>query len=366
MLATVVPPGVSRPVAPPPPHAQQHQGQAEPDFQTDQCALARLRSQQGAWEDVIKLLTPLKGQLNADDLTILVRALEQRDRANLESVVGDGVARFPEHLELRLAWIDAAITNKRYATALERVQTAPAKLRSRPQLRLRAAQCHFHMDRVLGEATVREIQAGRPGQFVGNTLVVERRDPTNRALCCPPESALYQLRLALDAGIDDPAAHVLHARIWQRLGRPGVALAILKGRPTLLLSTKDETVLDVYSELARETGAMSDYLHCEWLRARRYPQRRETILFDACLTIAAQYNERGEEQLYIQWLHRAARLRPGDADLLLRLADAEWAADQREQAATLYSRILGLAPDHPQQRRILDQLNTIETQPSPR
>lgn len=287
----------------------------------------------------------------------LARALLAAERPRqAEAVLNRALPRFPNHAGLRLAWIDAALAQRRYATALERVRTATARQVERPALQFRAAQGYFHLGQVLGAAEVRAVPGGRAGQFVGKRLLVEARLRPDHFLCCPPRSAYYQLRQALDAGLDEPAAHVLHARIWQRLGRPQIGLAVLKSRAVVLLAQPDESVLAAFSELACETGALSDYLRFERMRADRQPESRLEILFAAYLTVAESYNQRGEEILYIHWLQRAARLRPDDLGVILRLADAEWAAGQPARAAPWYCRLLRLEPDHPERGRIAARL----------
>lgn len=134
---------------------------------------------------------------------------------------------------------------------------------------------------------------------------------------------------------------------------------MLKSRAAVLLPHPEEGVLEAYSDLALEAGALSDYLRYERLRADRQPQRRTAILFAACLTAAERYSQRGEETLYIQWLHRARQARPDDLEVLLRLADAEWAAGRFESASPVYRRLLQLEPDHPQRGRILGRLTTL-------
>ncbi len=286
-------------------------------------------------------------------------AAQSPQQANV--VLTEALDRFPDHVELTLAWIDAALAQGCYATALDRVRTAQAKTHDTPELRLRAAQAYFQLGQVLGEAEVRAVPDGRAGQFVGNWLLVEPREGPDRFLCCPPASALYQLRQALDAGLDEPAAHVLHARIWQRIGRPQIGLAILKSRAAVLLARPGEDVLATFSDLALEAGAMPDFLRYERLRADRQPERREEILLAACLTAAEQYSQRGEGGLCIQWLSRAVRIRPNDTGVILRLADAEWAGGQPDLATPLYQRVLSLEPAHPERGRILSNLAQTPT-----
>lgn len=255
-----------------------------------------------------------------------------------------------------LARIDEALARGRAAQALQYVQEMPRVARTQPAGAFRAAQAYFQLGVLLGEADVRTVPEGRPGQFAGDLLLVEPRPGPDRFLCCPKASALYQLRLALDGGLDEPAAHVLHARIWQRLGRSDVALGILRARSAVLLADPDLDTLDTYSQVALDTDALSDYLRCARLRAARCPERRRAILVDACLTVADRYSQRGDETLHLEWLRRAVRHMPDDGGLWLRLADAEWAAGWTDDAVRHYRHVLHLSPEHAERGRILHRL----------
>lgn len=275
----------------------------------------------------------------------------------------DGVPPAPDNADFRA--IDEALDGGRAALALQLLQRVDPRLREQPGGALRAARAYFQLGVLLGEAEVRTVADGRTGQFAGNFLLVEPRPGRHRFLCCPQASALYQLRVALDGGLDDPAAHLLHARIWHRLGRPEVALTILRARADVLLSAAGEEVLDTYSQIALEADALADYLRCAALRAARCPERRRTIMRDACLTLAERHGQRGDETLHIEWLRRAVRHQPDETDLWLRLADAEWAAGRVGEAARHYGRALQLSPGHAERGRILQRLAESGVQAEP-
>lgn len=252
-----------------------------------------------------------------------------------------------------LRQIDAALESGRYNTALVRIREVVGAIQGRPDLHWRAAQAYYHLGMFLGDAEVCTIVDGRVGQFVGGCLLVEQRPGRWKFLCCSRDSALYQIRRALDGGIDTAAAHVMHAQIWRRMGRADVGLTILRKREAQLLEDGDDAVLAAFCDVALDADAISDHLRYARLRAHRAPERRERILFDSCLAVAERYCRRGEEALYIQWMCRALRHDPEDREVLLRLADAEWEAGRPGEAIPLYRRLLRLEPEHPQRPRIL-------------
>ncbi len=266
----------------------------------------------------------------------------------------------------RLAELDAALAEQRYTLVLEKLRATDAASRNTPAFQWRAAQAYFCLGTIIGDAELRSVPDGRAGQFVEHWLLVERQAGPDRFLCCPPESALFSLRQALDAGLEEPAAHVLHARIWQRLGRPQIGLGILKARAAVLLAHPDDSTLTAFSDLALDAGALSDYLRYERRRAHLRPEQHDEIMFHACLTLAERYSRAGEARLYVEWLERAARIRPNDADVLLRLADAEWSLGRTEEARPLYRRLLSISPNHAERGRILEHLAQADTAPSER
>jgi tetratricopeptide (TPR) repeat protein len=200
------------------------------------------------------------------------------------------------------------------------------------------------------------VSGGRVGQFYDDWLLIEKRDEADRFLCCPPASALYTLRRALDAGLDEPAAHLLHARIWQQAGRPEIGLAILRSREALWLENASPETLATFAEIALAANALDDFLRYARLRAARQPQRRDEILFEAFTAVAERYNQRGDLTLSREFLRRAVALRPENVPVMLRLADAVWDTGGREEAATWYRRVLEREPAHPERRRILERL----------
>jgi len=283
-----------------------------------------------------------------------------------ERLLEQALARDPDHVGLWLAWIDSALDQELPAVALRRIRRAQAGLHDLPDLHYRAARALFQQGLMLGQAKVCRVPGGRAGQFAGRYLLVESRLGAERFLCCPVESALYQLRLALDGGLDDPRADLLHARIWQRLNRPDVGLAVLKSRAASLATEPRDDVLAALCELAMAAGALPDYLHYSWLRAARHPRRRRELLGEACLAMAESYSRRGDETLYVEWLRRAAQLRPDDRDVLTRAADAEWNAGRKLDACDSYGRLLQRWPDQLDRGRILSRLVECESsRPAP-
>lgn len=264
-----------------------------------------------------------------------------------------------------LSRIDAELAVRHWAAALAQVQDFERQHGPAPAVDFRAAQAWFGLGQALGKSAIRQVADGHVGQFSGDYLLVEERGP-GRYLCCTSDSALFRLRRALDAGFDQPAAHLLHARIWQALGKPELALALAKGHEAAILADAQPNDLGALGDIALQANAPDDYLRYVRLRAEREPQRREQTLASAYLELADYYAHRGDRDLEREFCYRAARLRPQDPDLALRLADAEWLAQHYEPAARHYRQYLQNSPAQDSQReRVLERLATSPADAAP-
>lgn len=308
-------------------------------------ALAALLLDARRFSDAAAHLGACERELDVPGVFLLVRALRgMNENARIDDLLERSVERLPDAIALWCAWLDAALDAGKPAVALRRCERYSRARVAAPALCYRAARAYFALGELLGRTEVREFADAGCGQFVADRLLVERRDGADRYLCSPPQSALFQVRLALDGGFDDPAAVLLHARIWQGIGRPETAFAIARSCEAALLESGDAATILTLMALAREAGAVADQLRYARAAAASRPAERERILFDAYEQAAEACNQRGDTDLYLGLLRRACRLRARDVPLLLKLADAEWRADRRAAAAERYERILAIDP----------------------
>lgn len=324
-------------------------------------SLARLHALAGTPARVRELLTPVFDTLDAAGLLLLAEAARDLGRhSDSRRSLRAGISRFPRNVPLWLALIDSMIEEDRHAGALAVIRRAERRLGRSADLHYRAARSYFALDELLGEASARTVRGGRVGQFHADLLLVERRSGTSRFLCCPPRSALYQLRRALDAGLDAAEAHLMHAEIWRRIGKPRIGFGIVKSREPVLLQNPSESTLRAFARLALESESFSDYLRYVRAFAAFDVEHEDELLRTAFETLAERYNERGDDTMQVRCLERAASLTPDDAALLLRLGDAKWQHGERQAAATCLQRVLELEPTHPQRRRILARLADLD------
>lgn len=320
-------------------------------------ASARRFVARGDFREARLLLDPRRDRLSAEATLLWIRCIRETAGAmEADRVTSLALRRFPADASVWLESVESALRLRQFATVLRRVDDARAVLGRDPRLDALTAEAHFELGNLLGQTVVRSAPGGQPGQVRDGWLLLERRAPPDRFLCCPSQSALGAIRRALDAGLDTPHAHLLHARILHRANRPTEGFAVLQQREALLLESGGIDALHTLRELAIAAGELSDYLRYSQRLAQRLPERRERILGDAYLAVAEVYNQRGDEALYREFLRRALEHTSGDAALLLRLADCDWDAGRRTEAATLYRHVLDAAPAHPDRLRILERL----------
>ncbi len=318
----------------------------------DACAAA------DAWPEVARRLARVESALAPSGLLLLAQAAGRAaDHRRAIAVLRRAVRRHPRCEALWAALLDELLARGQFGQALEALADARRRLGPpSPRLHYAAARAYFGLGQWLGQTRLRRVPGGRAGRFADGWLLVTLRQPPDTFLCCPPQSALYELRRALDGGFRRPEALGMFARIWKRLGKPEVGLALLRDREDAWLADATPELLAVAAELALAAGQPGEFLRYSRLRARKAPQRRTEILARSFEAAAELYNQRGDGPMYRELLSRAVELRPRDVSLLARLADALWQAGDRTEAARHYRRVLELDPDYPDRLRILPRL----------
>ena len=268
--------------------------------------------------------------------------------------------RDPQEPALWLARADCLLALHRPAGALDCIEAAQRHIGPNPELSLCAARALFDLGEYLGEVEVRAEPGGQVGQFVGDWYLVEPRGAIE-FLCCPPRSALYQIRRALDGGIDLPDAHLLHAEVWRRIGRPQRAWSVLERSEAALLEHATTRVLTIFADTALAAGHIKAYLRYARRRAQLDDEAAGAILAEAYRNVAQHYNRKGDAALYRAFLSRALTASPQDVDLKFEFAEALWESGKRQDAARWYRRVLEQTPDHLQAVRILERLLEVET-----
>jgi tetratricopeptide (TPR) repeat protein len=328
---------------------------SQPD--ADLAVRARALAEQSDWTHVRALLEPAAHELDDALAALLARACTKLgDARAARDVLQRALSRFPSSEPLWIEWTDEALARTAFAVALSRVSEARRRGVHSAALAYRAAVAHFELGEFVGRAAVREIPGGRPGQFCGPWLAIEPRGAAGEFLCCPERSALFQLRAALDSGFNEPAAHLLHARIWLKLGNADAALSVLENRRPVLMAADPLATLQTLAEAHLARNDVAEYVRCACAAARRQPERTGELMLAAYRTAAQRCNERGDSVGHCRFLRQAVELCPTDVETTLRLADALHDAGRADEAREWYRTVLSLAPEHADRERILNRI----------
>lgn len=328
---------------------------AHPESTTLRLGLARLLEERAAWPELLALFeSGDAASPEASALRICARAgLKQLDQAEAE--LAAALERTPDHSALLAARAFVALERGQAGLALRCIDEARLRAPPSPELFLLAARAYWMMGDALGATRVREVPKGNVGQFDGDWLLVEPRGRTT-FLCAPRQSAAYQVRKALDSGLDHPELHRIHAAIWRKLGRPAIALAILEAHEGLLMDVDADATLAELAALALECNRVHDFLRRVHARfppeAGSLPDRLLPGLLDAvdaCLL-------RNDRETARSLLLRTLETRPNAVEALIRLGDLEWDAGDQSAARRHYTRALQIEPAHAQRQRMLGRL----------
>lgn len=320
-------------------------------------ALARLQLLEDDPAAALSTLSSFEQELPPSGALLLAETCNRTGQlARRERVLREAVERAPRVLALREAYVRATLDRGRTALALRRIRDAEAATGGAPTLDLLAAEAYLELDELLGDATVRSVPGGRAGQFHGQWLLVEQRKGIERFLCAPPASALYRVRRALDGGVNTPAAHLLHARIWYRLDRSATAWQVIEAQAAALLRNPTPETLQTFSSIALASNHLDEYLVYTRMLANQLPDRRDALLTEMYVTAAERLNLRGEDGAYRALLARALELAPERVDLRLRLADAFWDAERFDDALTNYRLALQRVSDARTRARVTQRM----------
>jgi len=310
------------------------------------------------WQSIAERLAPLRDTLEAPAAAVLADALLRLDRAREAlDVAADALRRAPKDPALVDVKLRSLLATNRPALAMRELEAARRAGIAEARLAFYAADAYFRMDRVLGDCALRIVPRGEVGQFAGEGLLLEAGAVPDQFLVCPPASAMYQIRRAIDEGLDDPAAFVLYARIWGRIEKPAIGLALLDAHAGVLRDACPAEYLGAQAELSLISGDIPGFLKATNARAALPGADANAVLAGAFDSAARRCNERGDAEGHRQFLRRLLQLRPDDGELRLSLADALWNAGERDEALTWYRRILEAHPGHAERRRLLDRLS---------
>lgn len=327
------------------------------------CLLAALNMAQrmSAWNEICAIDTAQLDVLEPDALAIYAAALERSGKSQRAADVLQSRAHAPGASPAEQAqWVRWMIDHDRSAQAWEELSRIEARGPLSAELHLLAARIYFDLDQVAGRTSDHNFPDAEPGQFRQKWLLLERKNG-DRFTCSPPESAIFHLRCAEDAGLATVELWILGARIRQRLGHVRTAYETLRDHAPALIDSGDPGALDLLTELALAVHEPAEFLRLTKLRAARDPSQHDELMYRAQLALSDYYAARGDDALHLDALRRALTLKSENPELVLELADREFEAGRVETASRWYRRVLELAPWHAERRRLLERIGESAT-----
>lgn len=322
--------------------------------------LGEMHCDAGRFAAGVMVMAPIEEKLPPRALGALATCLAGAgESAKARVVLQKAVERYPGERELWTELCERLVADRRFTAAIESVEQARKRAGDSPRLSWCAARAWFELGVLLGKVETRRVEHGEIGQFSREGLLIELGRVAGEFVCVPPESALYQVRRALDEGLEEPSARLLHARIWQRVGKPRLGFAILKASEALFSEEMRKEAYGVLAELALAADEYGEYLRVARRRAELDPPKRKAILGGAYVALAEKYNERGDEKMFVECLVRALEQDAENIELLVRCGDACWDVGRKEEAASAYREALRREPNHVQRERMVRKLGEV-------
>ena len=257
------------------------------------------------------------------------------------------------------------LAQNQFAKAAEAYEKARALGIDSAVLHFKLASVYFNLRNYLGRVTTAEVIGGQVGQIKNDLLLLDAAPGKKDAFyVSPPTSAIFQVVRAQQMGIDLPQIRFLEANIWLNARRFARADAIYKALEGKI--EKADTGL-FWFDWAQAALGLDDY---DTYLARlnkaidTEPKTYKPTLPDAYVTLAARYQQRGDNKRYIEYLLKAVQANPLSAGLHLTLGDALWQLNDRAQARQQYRLVLELEPDHADRVRLLNRIREQEAVPA--
>ena len=254
----------------------------------------------------------------------------------------------------------------RHALAAEAFEQAVGLGRRDARLHVRLARAYYELKQLLGTISTRRVPGASPDRIVGAYYLLSPvPSQPDRYYVCPRSSAIYQIRQAIDAGLDDAVTRLLQADICLAAGRHEQALAIYRSIESRVPPEERAGYYFRSARAALGVDASDEYLARLRQAIDLDPQRYGPSLADAYDAMARRCSRQGELEMYIRYLEQATDVSPVSAQLHCRLGNAYWEANRRADAARQWQVALELQPDHPDRKRMLDLISAVGSAPGP-
>lgn len=223
------------------------------------------------------------------------------------------------------------------------------------------ASVYFSLHNYLGKVTAAEVIGGEPGDIKQQMYLVDAiPGKKDQFYVAGPRSAVFQTARAKQLGIDIFDIDFLEANIWlsaRRYDNAERIYDVLEDK----VAQEDLGLFWYYrAQTALGLKQYDDYLERLNNAIAAEPEVYGSTLADAYVMVANGYNQRGENDRYLEYLKKAVQTNPLSARLHLTLGDAYWVSSNSAEAIKQYRLVLELEPDHPDRVRLLNRIRGQE------
>ena len=241
------------------------------------------------------------------------------------------------------------------ALAAEQFQRALKLGRTGGDAHYALAQAFERLDQDFGRVRVISAPGATAGRIVDGAYLIEPVDgDPDLFRAAPPESAIYQLREALDDGVDSWEARRLLARLWLKTRRFAAAAAAFAEAESDVPRGARAGYCREFAEALYGVGDVEGFVARMRQAAEADAEQYAPELADAYRRAAQRCSQRGDLAQYIAYLEKAVAERPDAADLHYLLGNGHWEAGQEREALRQWRLTLQLQPDHPDRQRMLE------------
>ena len=329
----------------------------QPQHREAALALARGCFERQAYARVVELLQPLRAEADAYEVHHLLGTalyhegkLAEARRELTQAVACDG-SNAADHRLLG----DIALTQEKFALAVEAYEKANRLGLDDAQLHLMLATAHFRLRNYLGDVQRRTIEHGRSGTIREPGYVLES-DPFagDSFYVSPPRSAIFHAKKALELGLDSPELHLLLGDIWLEARRHERALAEYRDIEPRVPRARLGAYCYNCARALLGAGDSEGYLARLRMAAELDGPAYAPLLEPAYLRVAELCNQDGDVRKYIEYVRLAVKHAPDSSDLRYRLGNALWESGSQQEAVRQWRITLELRRDHPDRARMLE------------
>ena len=249
------------------------------------------------------------------------------------------------------------LAQKRFAKAAAAYETAGSLGFSSGAYHFKLASVYFNLRNFIGHVHTAEVIGGKVGEIKNDLYLLDPAPgQTDVFYVAGPRSAVYQVAKAQQMGVDIFDIRFLDANIWLSARRFANADRIYQGLEEKLRKEDAGLFWFYWAQTALGLEDYDAYLARLQKAIDAEPDVYKSTLADALVTVANRYQQRGDNDRYVEYLNKAVDANPLSAQLHLTLGDAHWLASQHNEAVQQYKLVLELEPDHAQRVRLLNRI----------